>query len=105
MSNHRRTIIGSIQQCQARCSCGKKSPITDRGTVEGWWYAHQQEIERTRAYLGTRTPTLKSQRDWFIKQAENPDNDPDDRALWRQLAEEIDRFVSKKAPMGQEALF
>lgn len=106
MSNHRVTIIGSTDRCQARCSCKQKSPIGDRGIAEGWWYAHRVEVERIRAHLGTRNPSLKSQRDWFVKQAEDTENDPDDRALWRQLAEEIDRFVARKAPaMQQESLF
>jgi len=95
------TIIGSLDNCQARCSCLKKSPIGDRGVAEGWWYAHQVDVERIRAHLGTRTPSLKQQHDWFLKQAENTDNEPDDRALWKQLAEEIDRHFSRK-PVGEQ---
>lgn len=106
MTNHRVTIVGSTQQCQARCSCKKKSPVGDRGLVEAWWYSHQQDVERIRAHLGSRTPSLKTQYEWFVKQAENTDNEYDDRVLWRQLADEIERHIASQQPMRQtEALF
>ena len=106
MTNHRRTIIGDQTRCQARCSCKQKSPIGDRGEVEAWWYAHTQEVERVRAHLSSRTPTLKSQHAWFVQQAENADNDYDDRVLWRQLADEVERHIASREPLRQtEVLF
>lgn len=106
MSNHRVSFLGSGDRSQARCFCKQKSPIGDRGSIELWWYEHQEEVARIRAHLGTRNPSLKSQRDWFITQAENTDNPHDDRELWRQLADELDRFIAKKAPVLQsETLF
>lgn len=107
-TNHRITIIGSDDRCQARCSCKQKSTITDRGGVEAWQYLHLQEIERIRAHLGSRNPSIRSQLAWFETQAANLDNDPDDRALWHQLADETKRYMNSRVagPMpGEQTLF
>lgn len=94
-ANHRTTIVGSKTTCQARCSCRQRSLITDRSGAEDWVFHHQRDVEIAKAALH-RNPTLRTQRDWFVKQSENIDNEYDDRVLWRQLAEEIDRFVNKR---------
>lgn len=106
MTNHRVSYLGSGERAQARCSCKKKSPIASRGDAESWFYAHMQEVERIRAHLGTRSPSLKTQLAWFQTQAENADNEYDDRVLWRQLADETERHITAQAPMMQtETLF
>lgn len=106
VTNHKFTVIGNTDRCQARCACKQKSPIGNRGDAESWMYAHLQEIERTRARLGTRTPTLKTQHAWFVQQAENTDNEYDDRVLWRQLADETERHLNRQVPLLQtETLF
>lgn len=102
MSNHKVHYAGLDPNLQARCSCKKRSTIGTRSQVEDWFIAHLQEIERIRSYLGSRTPSLRTQWAWFIKQSEDTDNDPDDRALWRQLADEIDRFLASREPVAQE---
>lgn len=93
--NHRVSIIGSLTHCQARCDCKQRSPVTTRSEAEDWVFHHKRDVEVAKAALH-RHPTLRTQRDWFVKQAENTDNDYDDRVLWRQLADEIDRFVTKQ---------
>lgn len=106
MTNHRITVIGTTERCQARCTCKHNSPIGNRGDMEGWIYAHNEEVARIRAHLGSRTPSLRSQQAWFVKQAENTDNPIDDRYLWRQLADEVERHIAHQAPVLQtETLF
>lgn len=105
MTNHKVHYAGLDPHLQARCSCGKRSAIASRAETDGWYYAHLQEVERIRAYLGTRNPSLKSQHAWFVIQAENTDNDPEDRVLWRQLADEIQAFLVSKEPLPQDTLF
>lgn len=105
MTNHKVRYAGLEPNLQARCSCTKRSAIGSRADVDTWYYAHLQEVERVRAYLGTRSPTLKSQHAWFCLQAEDTDNDPDDRALWRQLADEIQAFLSSREQVPQDTLF
>lgn len=105
MSNHRITMIGGRAECQARCSCKQKSPVGPRGDVEEWVYKHQELVARVRAHLGSRNPSLKTQHAWFRAQAANPENDPADRELWCQLADEVERFLTKREPIQQESLF
>ena len=105
MSTHKIHYAGLDPHLQARCSCTKKSEVGSRADVDAWYYAHLAEVERIRAHLGSRNPSLKTQYAWFVKQADDPDNDPGDRALWRQLAEELERFLASKEPLQQDALF
>jgi hypothetical protein len=107
VSNHHVRLVLIGDQWQARCSCKQRSPVGDRGDAETWDYMHHQEIERIRAQLGGRTPSLKSQREWFLQQADNEDNPSEDRALWRQLADELEHFlVDRTRPPGEQlALF
>ena len=106
VTNHKFRMVGTSEHCQAICRCKQKSPIGNLGDVEGWKYAHLQDIERARARLGTRDPSLKTQLAWFKTQADNADNEYDDRLLWRQLADETERHLNKQVPMIQsETLF
>ena len=107
MGNHNIRFVLIGDQWQARCSCDKRSALGDRGDAEAWDFGHRQEIERIRAQLGTRTPSLKSQRDWFLQQANNEENPHEDRALWRQMADELERFLKDRArpPLEQATLF
>jgi hypothetical protein len=73
--------------------------------VDTWYFAHVAEVERIRAHLGSRNPSLKTQYAWFVKQADDENNAPEDRALWRQLADELERFLASKEPLQQDALF
>jgi hypothetical protein len=107
MTNHRVHYAGLDPNLQARCSCKKKSPIGSRSEVDDWFREHLYEIQRIRTHLGTRNPALKTQCAWFQAQADDPENAPEDRVLWRQLADELDRFIAARtAPaLEQDALF
>jgi len=106
MTNHRVHFAGLGDTLQARCSCKQKSPIGTRSDVEAWKYEHEQMVQRVRAHLGTRNPTLKTTAAWFEAQAANPDVDPEDRVLWKQLAEETGAYIARKSTlMEQDPLF
>lgn len=108
MTNHRLTIIGSMEECQGRCSCKATSQIGDRGSVDAWWVDHNYQVQRIRAHLGSRNVSVKSQLAWFEQQAANTNNNPDDRELWRQLADETQRYMNSKVPApmpGEQTLF
>jgi hypothetical protein len=107
VTNHRFHLAGGGDSWQGRCSCKQRSKIGTRSEVEDWGIKHLQEIERIRAHLGTRSPSLKTQCAWFFAQADDPENPPEDRVLWRQLADELDRFIAaRSAPvLEQDALF
>lgn len=106
MSNHRITYLGSGDTLQARCSCKKRSKIGNREAVDLWQFEHLHEVQRIRTLLHGRGGTLKTSAAWFAQQAENPDVDPDERALWQQLAEEAGAYLSRKSAMlEQDPLF
>lgn len=78
----------------ARCRCGfltKRHRTMD--DVEDEVLHHEANVNRARLQLGTRTPSLKAQRDYFRKMAENPNVEPHDRRLWGILADELDARV------------
>jgi hypothetical protein len=91
----------------ARCRCGF---ITKRyknmDDVEDEIRKHQADIERIKLQLGTRTPSLKSQRDYFRKMAENEHISPKDRRQWGILADELDaRIEDDVTPDNHPSLF
>lgn len=92
---------------QGRCSCKQKSKVGNRAEVDTWYFSHLQEIERIRTHLGTKNPSLRTQWAWFSAQAVNEDNPTEDRALWRQMADEMAAFIeTKSAPaLQQDPLF
>lgn len=92
---------------QGRCSCKQKSRVGTRADVDTWYYAHNAEIERIRTHLSTRTPTLRTQHAWFSEQAVNEDNPSEDRALWRQMADEMAAFIEVRSgpSLQQDPLF
>jgi len=107
-SNHDISLIETIEgRAQAICKCGARSTYTsDRGAIDEWIFHHEALVEQVKAHLGSRTPSLKSQRDWFMSQADNTENSTDDRDLWRQLADEVDRHLTSRTPVRQdETLF
>jgi hypothetical protein len=106
VSNHKITYVGLDDRMQARCTCKGKSPIGYRGDCLEWAFSHQRQVDQVRAQLA-RTPSLKAQQDWFTIQADNPDNPATDRALWHQLADELEAFVTRTAgpSLNQDRLF
>lgn len=66
-------------------------------SVEDEVLKHEENVNRARLQLGTRTPSLKSQRDYFRAMAENPNVEPRDRRLWGILADELDTRVEDPA--------
>lgn len=106
MSNHRIHYAGFEPNLQARCSCGKRSAIGSRADCDQWQYEHLGEIQRIRAHLGTRNPTLKSTAAWFASQAADADLPNDERDMWQRLADEAGAYIARKnALLEQDTLF
>ena len=106
MTNHKIHFAGLEPTLQARCSCKKRSAIGTRSEVEDWYRDHLHEVQRIRAHLASRTISLPRQHAWFLEQAENPENDPEDQVLWRRLAEETGAYLARKSSLlEQDALF
>lgn len=77
-------------QHYARCACGYATGYKENeqqvGDAE---FQHGVDVERVKAHLGTNTPSLASQRDYYEAMAEDHRHSEHDRKLWRQLADEI----------------
>lgn len=79
----------------ARCKCGQYSgPLDQKWEVDDWVREHHAKIEVIKAYLGTKTPTLKSQRDYYLMMSENPEVVASDREMWKLLADELGKRVN-----------
>lgn len=67
-------------------------------TCEDEFRLHMKDVEIARASLGTSTPSLASQRDHYRKMQDDPHTSQRDRALWKQLADEIDKRLGEGTP-------
>lgn len=86
MSGHKTTIAGHDDAWQGRCSCRMRSPVYEhRWQADDWNRDHRAIVERVRSHLA-RTPSLRDQYDWFIKQA-GLSTDPKIKSQWIMLAE------------------
>lgn len=103
MGDHRLNVMGADGAWQGVCSCLGRSPkVLIRQQVEDWWYEHRADVARARAALGTKTPSLASQRDWYVKQAADVSNSGHDRVLWQRLADELTQRLGDKAVPADE---
>jgi hypothetical protein len=95
MSTHKTVIIATNEgRWYARCSCKAHSPWYDHESeAEDWEYAHQREVQRARAHLGGRTPSTRDQYDYYRKRSVDPDISPEDRELWKVLADGLEHRV------------
>lgn len=93
MTNHATNIVASrVQPIQYRafCSCLMNSGwFNFRWQAEDWIRVHDELVNRVRAHLRNRTPSIRDQFNWYTKQSEDENNSAEERALWHQLAEEI----------------
>lgn len=108
MSNHTfKYIEDGATKHYARCSCRFQTKSHQhRWQVEDEVREHLTLIERVKSYLGTKNPTLKSQRDYYLERAEDPDETPANRRLWLQLAEELTpRVKPTKGETVDEPMF
>jgi len=106
LSNHKITHYEVEGGRRARCRCGFQTlKYEHQWQVDDEVEKHHAKIERVRAYLETRNPTVKSQYQFFSEKADDPDETPENRALWRQLADELAPRVKDKKPAPQETLF
>lgn len=83
-----------------RCNCGWKHPgeTPDRQVAEDWIRVHEKAIERIRTHLATKTPRLQDERDYYRSKADDPDETPENRAIWKQLADELSVRLNDDGP-------
>lgn len=106
MGKHKTTIVPAANgQWQAQCSCRKVSKVVkDYLGALDWEDKHHHEIERVHQHQA-RTPSLKDQRDYYRERAEDYSQSDQDRALWTQLAEELDHRLGERINVDRPQLF
>lgn len=106
MSNHRTKVIDHDNgEWQGSCTCRWISEAGTRQEVEDFILKHHEMVQRARAALGTRTPSLKSQRDFYAQQADDPNNSREERELWRLLARGLTARLNDAQDESQLALW
>lgn len=83
--------VTTDDQHYARCSCGVSTGYQENlQQVEDAEMRHSEEVERIRTHLGTQSPSLQSQRNYYAEKAEDHRETEENRRLWKQLADELD---------------
>lgn len=89
--NHQTRIIGAGETWQAKCSCRKQSKVlTSRTDAKEWERTHLHEVERAKAHLVNRNPSLETTHKWYLEKEQDPEVTEHDRVLWRQLRTELE---------------
>ena len=75
----------------AKCkTCGWAGAKTiNKQAAEDDVLTHEQYVARVQASLGTRNPGLTSQRDYYLRMAEDQTVSEEHRRQWRMLADEL----------------
>lgn len=102
MSNHKIAYVEDKGRHHGRCSCRFQTKVfLHKWQAEDEVREHLALVDRVRAYLETKNPTVKSQHDYYRERADDPDETPENRRLWQQLADELEPRV--KARKGEVA--
>ena len=89
MSNHKSKYKRYGDEYRAECSCRQNSKLGSRQEAEDWITKHHAEVQRARVHLMGNSPSITSQYAYFRRQEQNPEQSESDRALWKQLADEL----------------
>lgn len=107
MSNHKIkwNFTEKPEQHWARCQCGWTSgKKATRQPVEDGVIEHHAFVDRVRAYLGTKTPSLKQQASYYRMMANDSNTPSGDRPLWDQLARELEHRLNATGKEDQPTL-
>lgn len=92
MARHSQEIISTpAGQFRLVCECKAASEwMALRSEAEDWGVWHLREVERAKAHLHTRLPSLRETYAYYRRMESDPGNRPADRDLWRALADGIE---------------
>jgi len=92
----------------ARCSCrfiGKQTQ--HKWEAEDEQRQHDEKVQRVLALLRPRNHTaslVRSERDYYLERAADPDESEANRRLWQQLADELTPRIASKT-VDQDGLW
>lgn len=91
MSRHQVEVIPTGRKFRAICACRAASPINlSQAEAQDWERVHHKEVERAKAHLSTRSPTLADQYTYYRAKQDDPAISDTDRALWKVLADGLE---------------
>jgi hypothetical protein len=90
MSNHKTKYKRYGEEYRAECTCKQNSKLGTRQDAEDWIIRHHTEVQRARAHLMGRNPSLANQYGYYRKREADPNISEEDRRLWKQLADELE---------------
>lgn len=90
-----------------RCQCGWAPPdrYPSRQQVEDQVLKHEALVARARASLKPRNVTLVDERGWYLERAADPQETPENRALWQRMADELSTRIGGEKGSGQAELW
>lgn len=101
---HRTSVVELHTGWAGRCTCKAKGPSTPAySAAEDWGYRHLVDVERTRAHLRDRAPSIKDQYDYYRQMEHDSATVPHEAALWKILADGLEHRLG--LPHTEEALF
>lgn len=105
MEGHEVRYSNSRSGARAYCNCGESSvALPNKQDAEEWHLRHLSGVRAERARR-KGPPSLKSQRDYYLAQAESATQSDDDRRLWRSLADELTRRLEPPVTSEDQPLF
>lgn len=96
MARHTTTVLPVTgDRWIGTCSCRWRSnhTVLTAQAAEDDILIHLRQVEVARASARRGAPSLKDQRDYYVKKAAE-DDDPRQVTLWRQLADELNRRLN-----------
>jgi hypothetical protein len=90
VSNHKTKYVRYGDEFRAECSCRQNSKLGTRQEAEDWLFKHREQVQRARAHLRHRIPSITQQYNYYRQQEQNPHQGESDRRLWKQLADELE---------------
>lgn len=103
-ANHHTTVILIGDSFRGGCACRQRGPVVDtRWAADDWCREHTAAIERIHLRLDSQ-PTLGRAVKMYQEQADNEDLSDETRALFQQLATELDHRLNPD-PGEQPPLF
>jgi hypothetical protein len=102
---HRTVLVGDQGTWQCRCTCPSRSPLGTKTEAYTWEEKHHREVNRARRSL-SKTPSLRDQRDFYQRMADDVTLPRPERDHWQTLADELTHRVFDEVPdLNQPTLF
>ena len=96
---HKVEIVRSMGKWLGICECKAHSePEPRKIDIEDWVAWHHREVQRARAHLRGRAPSLSDQYDYYRRMETDPATPARERAQWKILADGLEHRIGVPEP-------